>query len=114
MIADAVTPGCNYPDNDADQIRGSQTSDPAFNGAVKLMSSLEILETRRRLNAIGKTLDRLAATEPEKYRLVQLHYWNGLYTPEGVRQQLHVDKRTYERWHKQILLEIAERLGWVI
>lgn len=113
-IADLCSPGCNYPDNDADQIRGTETSDPTGRKALRLFLAAEIRERRRRIEAMEHVVNRLAAYEPEKYRLVQLHYWNGLYTPEGVRQQLHIDMRTYQRWHKQILDEMAERLGWVI
>lgn len=113
-IAEMVSPGCYYPENDADMIRGSDTSDPTARRAQKLMSSAELRERKRRIGAIQKVVDRLANFEPEKYRLVQMHYWNGLYTPEGVRQQLHIDRRTFERWHKQILQEVAEGLGWYI
>ena len=92
----------------------SGPSDPTPARAIRMMTSTELLELHRRVNAIEYMLRVMKAhPEPERYELIRLTYWSdGRYTVAGICQQLAISEGTYHRWKKQALELVAEKLGW--
>ena len=91
----------------------SSPGDPTPARALRLMSSTELVEMRRRLDAIEYMLEVVRAS-PEKgrYELIELVYWDGRYTVVGICDQLNISKTTFYRWRKEAIQLVAERLGW--
>lgn len=89
--------------------------DPTAMRAMRLMTSTELMEIRRRVAAIEYMLRVLKAhPEQKRYELIRLTYWDGRYTVPGICEQLNIGERTYYRWRKDALQLVAEKLGWQI
>lgn len=106
-----LMPGCNYPKTDADMIRSSETSDPTGRKASRGYEKAS-REDWRKSDAVMAVLTRIKNAEPEKYRLIELFYWNGRYTAVGVAIEMSISKTTFWRWHDEIIREIAKLLKW--
>jgi len=87
----------------------SELSDSTASKAIKLSSSKELIEIRRRINAIEKALSILPE---EKMKLVRLKYFERKLTDIGIINELHVGSKTYYRWKKEIIELIGSYLGW--
>jgi len=87
----------------------SELSDSTASKAIKLSSSKELIEIRRRMNAIEKALSILPE---EKMKLVRLKYFERKLTDIGIINELHVGSKTYYRWKKEIIELIGSYLGW--
>lgn len=92
-------------------VQSGTTGDTTGNKAVKLASSREILEVKRRLRAIEKVLGLLENNE-RKLKLVQMKYFERRYTDIGISMELDISERTFYNWRKEIIRLIAEQLGW--
>lgn len=77
------------------------------------LSSAVMWETGRRLAAIEWALDILKS-EPLRFELVRLKYFEGRLTNEGIMAKLNIGHDTFYRWRKQFIALIAERLGWEV
>lgn len=90
--------------------RGNATSNPTESKAMRLMSSRAILCVEKRLEAIKKVLDRYEDNEAMK-KLIDLRYFKRSHTPFGVMGELHISQKTFYRWRRELLQEIASELG---
>lgn len=98
-----------------DGTRSTEPGDPTPSRAYRMMTSAQLLEIRRRVEAIGQMLRVLKASpEPGRYDLIRLAYWDGRYTVMGICDKLNIGKTTYYRWRREALQLVAERLGWEI
>lgn len=82
--------------------------------AIKLRTSVAIYETERRLKAIEETLKITERTEPYKYKLVRLKYFEQKLTNQGIMESLNISATTFYRWRQEFVQAIAERLGWKV
>ena len=95
--------------------RSTEPGDPTPARAYKMMTSAQLLEIRRRVDAIEYMLRVVQASpEPGRYDLIRLAYWDGRYTVMGICDKLNIGKTTYYRWRREALQLVAERLGWEI
>jgi RinA family phage transcriptional activator len=95
--------------------RSTEPGDPTPARAYKMMTSAQLLEIRRRVDAIEYMLRVLKASpEPGRYELIRLAYWDGRYTVRGICDQLSISERTYYRWRREALQLVAEKLGWEV
>ena len=95
-------------------VQSGKTGDSTANKAIKLMTGREILEIRKRLNAIEKTIDILKCGDEKKLKLLEMKYFERKYTDEGIANKLFIDRATFYRWRKEIILLIANYLGYKI
>lgn len=95
----------------APEIRGTQISKPTENKAMKLITNLQVIEMRKRLDAIEYVMQLL----PEHLlTLLQEKYFNKRLTNYGIMQQLNIEQATFYRYRREIIAMIAERLGWIV
>lgn len=99
----------------SDSTRSTDPGDPTPARAHRMMTSAQLLEIRRRVEAIDYMLRVVRASpEPGRYDLVRLAYWDGRFTVKGICDQLSISQATYYRWRREALQLVAERLGWEI
>lgn len=98
-----------------ERVQTAGLSDPTAARAFRMMTSAELIEIRRRVDAIEYMIRVLKAhPEPGRYELIRLRYWDGRYTVPGICDKLNIGQRTYYRWRRDALQLVAERLGWRI
>ena len=103
------------PGTREEPVVNSGPGDPTPARAIRMMTSTQLMEIRRRVSAIEHMLEILKASpEPGRYELIRLAYWDGRYTVKGICDQLSISERTYYRWRREALQVVAERLGWEI
>ena len=99
----------------SDRVPSAGPNDPTPARAHRMMTSAQLLEIRRRVEAIEYMLRVVKASpEPGRYELIRLAYWDGRYTVMGICDKLNIGKTTYYRWRREALQLVAERLGWEI
>lgn len=103
----------NYPTNDAEMIRGSDTSDPTGKKAVKLATCIELLQTRRLLDALEATFEGYRTNAPDKYRFIESYYWknNG---PIKTCDECCITVRTLTDWRTELCSLVGTRMGWKV
>ena len=94
-------------------VQSGTTSNVTMNKAIKLASSIEMLEVERRLRAIEKVLG-LLEKDDKKLRLVQMKYFERRYTDIGIALELSISERTFYNWRKYIIQLIGQQLGWKV
>jgi RinA family phage transcriptional activator len=95
--------------------RSTEPGDPTPSRAYRMMTSAQLLEIRRRVDAIEYMLRVVKASpDPGRYGLIKLAYWDGRYTVRGICDQLSISERTYYRWRREALQLVAEKLGWEV
>ena len=92
-------------------VQSGTTGDSTASKAIKLVSSKELLEVRRRVNAIEKTLVILQQDE-YKLRLLQMKYFERKFSDIGIQQELHISRETFYRWRREIIKLVGSYLGW--
>lgn len=95
----------------APEIRGSGISKPTESKAMRLLSSIHILEMQKRINAIESVLKELPSI---KLELIEEKYFKHTLTNFGIMQKLNIEQATYYRYRREIIELIADRLGWLI
>ena len=99
----------------SDGTRSTEPGDPTPARAHRMMTSAQLLEIRRRVEAIEYMLRVVKASpDPGRYKLIRLAYWDGRFTVKGICDQLSISQATYYRWRREALQLVAERLGWEI
>lgn len=97
------------------EIRSTDISNETQARALNLVSSPEILELSRRVNAIQFAIDILTqAPEPRKYDLLRLKYFERRLTDSGIMRELSIEQATFYRWRREIIQLIANKLGWKV
>lgn len=93
------------------EIKGTQISKPTEQKAVKLVSSLHLVEMKKRLDAIEYVMGILPES---KLGLLQEKYFNKRLTDYGIMQKLNIEQATFYRYRREIIQLIADRMGWRI
>ena len=89
----------------------SGNGDTTANKAIKLVSSKELLEVRRRVNAIERALLILQQNET-KLDLLRMKYFERKYTDQGIMMELCISNNTFYRWRREIVKLVGSYLGW--
>lgn len=92
-------------------VQSGTTGDTTANKALKLVSSREILEVKRRLGAIEKAINILKCGDEKKLKLLEMKYFERRYTDQGIANELFIDRATFYRWRNEIISLIATYLG---
>jgi len=93
----------------------SGISNPTGQKAEKLLTSLEYLETKRRIDAIEYAIDIIQRCHDGcKIQLIEMKYFDRKYTDEGIMGELNVSRPTFFRWKREFIELIANKLGFVI
>jgi len=83
--------------------------------AIRLLSSKELIEVRRRADAIEYMLEVLKnCEEPAKLKLIEMKYFERKYTDVGILESLNISKKTYYRWKREAILLVANKLGFKV
>jgi len=88
----------------------NRVSDPTYSKTARLVTNRRIRHLERTINAIERVLNML---DRDKYRLVELTYWDRKFTPLGVADELHISKSTYYNWREDIIKLLAVEMGLV-
>ena len=108
LLREEIIEGSPSPDG---MPRGNTTSNPTESKAARLMTSNVILCLERRLKAVAMVLDRYQ-NNPDMLRLIELRYFKGTHTAIGVMSELHISSKTFYRWRKELLENLAAELGY--
>lgn len=92
-------------------VQSGKAGDSTANKAIKLASSRELLETRRRIDAIEKTMYILQQNDT-KLDLLRMKYFDRRYTDQGIMMELHISHNTFYRWRREIVELVGSYLGW--
>jgi len=92
--------------------RGTETSDPTFDRAMRLITCKRLNQMHKTVWAIGNIVWKLP---PDKLKLVQLTYWEKpqMLTSYGIAMKLNCGRKTYYRWRDEICEAIAIEMGWI-
>lgn len=83
--------------------------------AIRLLSSKELIEVRRRVDAIEYMLEVLKnCEEPAKLKLIEMKYFERKYTDVGIWESLNISKKTYYRWKREAISLVANKLGFKV
>lgn len=87
-----------------------QPGDPTANKAIKLATHSKLVHMERSLDAIKQVYDKLPDPKRE---LIRVKYWTQpqRLTTVGICEEVGISERTYHRWRKEIIQDIAEILG---
>ena len=90
--------------------------DPTGNKAVRLLtSSKQRRETERMLLAITEAIEIVkAGDEPNRYKLIELYYWDHRYNRYRIMEDLSISKTTFYRWCNEFVALVAGQLGWEV
>lgn len=90
-------------------------SDPTARKAERLLSSVELMEIKKRVQAIEYALDVFEnCQEPAKLRLIEMKYFERRYTDDGIMGELNVSRTSFYRWKREFIELVANKLGFVI
>lgn len=96
-----------------ERVQSSTISDTTSNKAIRLVSSPEILEISKRINAIEDGL-MIIAKHDLKIRLLKMKYFEHKYTDTGIMEELNIGKTCFYNWRTDIIRIIASKLGWKV
>lgn len=83
--------------------------------ATKLLTSLEYIVLGNRIRAIEESLGIIKSCgEPNKYRLIEMKYFNRRYTDMGIWEELNIGKTTFYKWRGEVIHLIAGKLGYKV
>ncbi|GIQ69272.1 transcriptional regulator [Xylanibacillus composti] len=90
---------------------GRLPGDPTGQMAVRLAGHAKLMHMERVSSVIEQVYNQLPEVKQE---FVRVKYWTSpqRLTAIGVCQKLHISERTYSRWRRQFVQEVAEMLGW--
>lgn len=93
----------------------SGISNPTQQKAERLLTSLEYIETKRRVEAIEYAIDVFRSChEPAKLKLIEMKYFERRYTDEGIINEIKIHRATFYKWKREFIELIANKLGFVI
>ena len=90
--------------------RGNGTSNPTESKAIRLMSTRAIIYLERRLNAIETVLKRYNENS-EMAKMIQMLYFDQTHTAFGVIGKLHISQKTFYRWRRELMEDLANEIG---
>lgn len=90
-------------------------ANPTQARAIRVLTSIAIRETERRIAAIEYAIKVLSlSSEPRKLKLLEMKYFEKTYNDLAIQQELFIEQATFYRWRKEIIQLVAERLGMVV
>lgn len=90
------------------------TSDVTSCKAVRLLTSYQIAETQRRVKAIDRAIAQWTAKDKKaRESFIRMLFWNQL-TEMDVAVRVGIGSRTVRRWRRELLLLVANYLGWTV
>jgi len=91
--------------------RGNIPGDPTSQTAILLTNHKKLEQLQNIVDAIENVVERLT---DDRKRLVRLRYWDKprRLTWDGIAAELHVSRRQAMRWRDEIVLAVAEKIGW--
>lgn len=92
-------------------VQSSSLGDTTANKAIKLSSSLEIIEVERRIKAIEEAI-KIIEKDPIKMELLRLKYFESKYTDIGIMECIGISQRTFYRYKTEIIKIVGLKLGW--
>lgn len=91
-----------------------QAGDPTGTKAIKL-TAIALSEAGRRVAAIEKALEQTGrAADPRRLQSIEMKYFQGYYTDQGIANRLGVADSTVRRWRRDFVCLVAEKLGWPV
>lgn len=91
------------------EIRGTDTSDPAGNMAIKIAQHKQMMEIGKTVNAINAVYHGLDGNK----RVVMEEMWLNRYTSIGLAEKLCIGERSVWRWRQQIIYAVAFELKYL-
>lgn len=85
-------------------------SNPTLTKTTRLLTNKRITKMSETVTAIRKVYSRLPG---EKQRLVELKYWDGKYSNQGVAEEANISIATFYRWRREVVVGVAIELGLV-
>jgi RinA family phage transcriptional activator len=83
---------------------------PTLSKTARLLTDKKIIRLESIICAISKVYSNCDSTKKE---LIQMKYWSNVYKDNGIFENLNIGERTFYRWKKEIILGIADELGYV-
>lgn len=96
-----------------ERVQSSTISDTTSQKAMRLITSPEILEISKRINAIEDGL-MIIAKDELKLNLLKMKYFEHKYTDIGIMDELNISKSCFYNWRTDIIRIIANKLGWKV
>ena len=77
------------------------------------MSTATLLYLERVTGAIERAIEQTRAQKDgeQRLRLVDLKYWQGGLTDEGIMMHICIGKTTFYRWKKEFIISVGENIG---
>ena len=85
-------------------------SDPTYSRISQLLTNRRLKRMEETVTVIEKVLSGLPK---EKYKLVELKYWDCRLSNRGIAEALHVSDATYYRWRNEIVKAVVVELGLI-
>lgn len=89
----------------------SSLGDPTANKALRVMSCLELIELKKRVNAIQKAMSVIQQHEG-KMKYMRMKYFDRNLSDKQIYKEIPVSGSTGRRWRREIVELIAGYLGW--
>jgi RinA family phage transcriptional activator len=101
----------NQPDENVGGGRSNLPGDPTARKAIALVVDKRIEHLETIINAIDVVICMLP---DEKMMFVKSRYWTNpqTLTWDGIAMKMNISRKTAFRWREEVILSIAERLGW--
>lgn len=93
---------------------GSSISDITGQRGMQLADNQEIMELKRVIRAIEKTVSMYQTLDPLKYDVIKLKYFDKRFTDFGITKQLNISRRTFYRYRREAIACIGKYLGIMI
>lgn len=99
---------------DDENIGGGKSNLPS-QPTERIATTLTTHKLLTRMQEITHKIEKVYTSLPEDYqKLIRIRYWTRpqTLTWDGIAAKLHVNRATAIRWRDQIVLLIADELGW--
>ena len=94
----------------AEEIRGTDVSDPTANKVEAILKSKEIKHLEKTTNAIKKIY---VNCDNDKQKIIEEKYWNNKLTDAGIADKLGIGERTVWKYRNNIIYAIAVELNYL-
>lgn len=115
FLIDEILHGSPQPSEAIGASRGIDISNPTEKKVMKIVTSAHIIELDRRVKAIQFMIRMIEnSPEPKKKELLDMKYFSQRYNDHNIIERLHIDRSTFFKWRKEIIVLVANQLGWRI
>lgn len=112
FLESEIIEGSPPPNEAIGASRGIDISNPTQSKVMRLMTSAELADKRRKVDAIEFML-RMVDISPNqsKKELLQMKYFEQRYNNEEIMERLNIRRATFFKWQRHIVGLVASRLG---